>query len=133
MPKFSARSKRNLMSCSPALERLFLAVIAEYDCAVICGHRGEAAQSAAYHSGRSQTPWPRSRHNVSPSLAADVVPYPIDWGDTKRFYHFGGYVLGVAHQLSIPVRWGGDWNRNFKLSDQRFFDLSHFEVPEPAS
>jgi hypothetical protein len=26
-------------------------------------------------------------------LAVDVAPFPIDWHDLKRFYHFTGYVV----------------------------------------
>jgi len=45
-----------------------------------------------------------------------------------RFYHFAGYVLGVAEILGIKIRWGGDWNGNFDLKDQNYYDLPHFEV-----
>jgi hypothetical protein len=53
--------------------------------------------------------------------------------DTARWYYFGGYVLGVSDQLNkqgsigTRLRWGGDWNTNRKLDDNRFDDLAHFE------
>jgi len=62
------------------------------------------------------------------------VPYPVDWEDTKRFYHFGGYVLGVASELfkrgeiTHRLRWGGDWDGDTDVSDQQFNDLPHFEL-----
>lgn len=49
--------------------------------------------------------------------------------DLARWYYFGGYVCGVASELGIPVRWGGDWNGNRKVDDQTFHDLPHFELP----
>jgi peptidoglycan L-alanyl-D-glutamate endopeptidase CwlK len=59
-----------------------------------------------------------------------VAPYPIDWNDTKRFYHFAGFVLGVAKssKIAIPIRWGGDWDSDNDLNDQTFMDLVHWEL-----
>ena len=53
--------------------------------------------------------------------------------DTARWYYWGGYVLGVSDQLhkqgsiATRFRWGGDWNTNRKLDDNRFDDCAHFE------
>lgn len=53
--------------------------------------------------------------------------------DVSRWYYFGGYVLGTADEMGIPIRWGGDWNGNRNIDDQTFDDLPHFELlnPEP--
>ena len=128
MPKFGERSEAALQTAHPDLQRLFREVIKHYDCAVLEGHRGQQAQDKAVREGKSKTPWPQSKHNQQPSLAVDVVPYPIDWNNKDRFYHFGGYVLGVAEMLDIPIRWGGDWDRDTELHDQKFIDLPHFEL-----
>ena len=63
----------------------------------------------------------------------DAVPFPIDWNDKIRFYHFAGYVLGVAKTLGIKIRWGGDWNSNLNFKDEKFMDLPHFELVEGDS
>lgn len=128
MPSFSERSTRELETCHPDLQILFQTVIRTYDCTIIKGHREQTEQDEAFRSGRSKLRFPLSKHNKMPSLAVDVSPYPIDWHDTKRFYHFAGYVLGTAESLGIKIRWGGDWNCNNDLSDQTFFDLPHFEL-----
>ena len=60
--------------------------------------------------------------------AVDVAPYPIDWDDTDRFYHFAGYVFGIAESMGIHLRWGGDWDSDFTFTDQSFHDLPHFEL-----
>ena len=44
------------------------------------------------------------------------------------FYHFADYVRGIAEGMGIKIRWGSDWNGNFDLKDQNFYDLLHFEV-----
>lgn len=56
--------------------------------------------------------------------------------DVSRWYYFGGYVLGTADQMrkhgeiTRPLRWGGDWNGDRQVDDQRFDDLPHFEHPK---
>ena len=125
---FSASSKRHLSTCDERLQRVFNKVIERYDCTIICGHRNEAAQTLAFESGQSKLQWPDSNHNALPSKAVDVMPYPINWSDYQRSAHFAGYVLGVAEEMGIKLRWGGDWDRDGQLQDQRFKDYPHFEL-----
>lgn len=128
MAEFSPTSKTRLAECHPLLQQLFNAVIENYDCTVICGHRGAAEQEEAFRSGRSKLQYPESKHNLIPSTAVDVVPFPIDWHDRTRFYHFVGFVRGVAASLGIKIRSGADWDGDMDLKDQNFFDLPHFEL-----
>jgi len=133
MPNFGNRSKNNLATAHPDLQRLFNEVIKHYDCAVICGYRNQADQDKAYHEGRSKIKYPNGKHNKQPSQAVDVVPWfsnkpNIRWNDKEKFYHFGGYVMAVADQLGINLRWGGNWDSDDELKDQTFFDLPHFEL-----
>lgn len=128
MPSFGKRSKKNLSEAHPLLQELFNAVVKKYDCAVIEGYRGEEEQNKYYHAGQSKLKYPQSKHNKQPSLAVDVVPYPIDWKDYKRFYHFAGYVKGVADTLGIDIRYGTDWDGDNDFKDQTFHDLPHFEL-----
>jgi peptidoglycan L-alanyl-D-glutamate endopeptidase CwlK len=72
--------------------------------------------------------FPDSTHNSYPSLGIDVVPYPIDWRDTARFCYFAGYVKGIAQNLGIKIRWGGDWDSDWQVKDNRFNDLAHWEL-----
>lgn len=125
---FSASSKRHLSTCDERLQRVFNNVIDHYDCTIICGHRNEAAQTLAFESGKSKLHWPDSNHNALPSKAVDVMPYPINWSDYQRSAHFAGFVLGVAQSMGIKLRWGGDWDRDGQLKDQRFKDYPHFEL-----
>ena len=128
MPSFGRTSMLRLNTCDPLLKHLFERVVEEYDCKVLKGHRPKAEQNKAFWEGKSKLQWPQGNHNKSPSLAVDVAPYPIDWKNTKRFYYFAGFVQGVANELHISIRWGGDWDRDFDLDDQRFNDLVHFEI-----
>ena len=128
MPVFSERSLRLLSTADKRLQALFEEVVKTYDCTVLCGHRGKEDQEEAYRGGKSKVLWPFSKHNRLPSLAVDVVPWPIDWEDTRRLYHFAGYVQRVADELGIAVRWGGDFNQDGHLGNDRFVDGPHWEI-----
>lgn len=148
MPRYSNTSKARLETCSDNLQDLFNRVIEHYDCSIIEGHRDRVRQNELKFLGRTKVSWPDSKHNSSPSKATDAAPYakgrgipwpklPEDWTDPKQrasyindmaaFYHFAGYVEGIAIQMGIKIRWGGDWDRDHDFTDQSFNDLVHFE------
>jgi hypothetical protein len=128
MPSFSRRSLDRLNTCDARLRVIFNQVIKHFDCTVLEGHRGEEAQNEAFRQGHSQLQWPDGKHNAWPSQAVDVAPYPIDWEDRERFTYFAGFVMGIAISQGIKIRWGGDWNMDMDLKDNRFDDLVHFEL-----
>ena len=128
MPKFSKTSKDRLITCEEELQTLFNEVVKYFDCSVLVGYRGRNEQDTAYESGHSKVKWPNGKHNQKPSVAVDVAPYPIDWDDRERFIYFGGFVKGCAFRMGIPLRWGGDWDNDTQLTDNKFDDLVHFEL-----
>ena len=134
MPYFSKSSKRNLAQCHIDLQTLFNEVIKYFDCKVICGHRGKTAQMNAFIRGASKVKWPWSKHNKKPSMAADVIPYPIEWENLNRMKFFAGYVLGTAQRLlnegkiTHQVISGLDWDADTILKDTTFKDHPHFQL-----
>jgi len=155
MPKFGKSSTDKLMTCHKDIRKLFNKVVQKYDCTVLEGARTLERQKELFNSGRSKTMNSKHLRVNGVSRAIDCVPYPISWGELEerklrfalenrtdnlselmndykiayaRFYHFAGYVKGVAEEMNIKIRWGGDWNGNFDLKDQTFFDLPHFEL-----
>ena len=128
MPASNQSSIDQLASCDKRLQQVFNEVIKSFDCKVIIGHRGQEAQEEAFRTGKSQKHWPDGNHNAMPSKAADVIPVPIDWNDRERMTFFAGFVMGVAHNMNIKLRWGGDWDQNTQVKDNSFDDLVHFEV-----
>ena len=128
MRKFSKQSQDKLDQCHPDLKRLFERVIQIVDCTVVTGFRNEKDQNEAFRTGKSKLKWPQSKHNKRPSLAVDVIPWPVDWKDYNRFYFFMGVVKGVAAEMGIKVRCGGDWDGDNDFKDQTFIDLPHFEI-----
>jgi hypothetical protein len=128
MPKFGEKSLAQLDTCDVKLQEVFNEVIKKVDCSVLEGRRGKDRQNALFKEGKTKVTFPNGRHNASPSRAVDVVPYPIDWDDRERFHLFAGFVLGVAYQKGIKLRWGGDWNINWFVDDNKFDDFPHFEL-----
>lgn len=132
MPRFSVASELQLHTCHEDLQRVLREAIKYYDFTVIEGHRGKAAQNAAYAKGLSQLPWPKGNHNGVPSRAADIAPFPVDWKEGEkphlRFAMMMGVVLVCAQQLGVKVRFGMDWNRNLDPRDETFLDLPHVEL-----
>ena len=130
MFKFGNKSKERLVTCDERLQKVFNEVIKYVDCSILEGHRDERKQNMFYAEGKTKVKYPMGRHNVSPSRAVDVTPYPVDWNDRERQTLFAGFVLGIARSMGISLRWGGDWNRNFKVNDNNFDDFQHFELSE---
>ena len=97
------------------------------DFTVICGHRGEMEQNAAYKLGNSKLKFPRSKHNKVPSLAFDFIPFPFrGWNNKEDFIKVANFIKGVAatlkHEGKIDheIEWGGDW--------KSFSDLPHIQL-----
>ena len=130
MPSFSEKSLARLGTCDPRLLRVFQLVVQDFDCTIIEGHRDKDRQNRMVDEGKSQVHWPDGKHNIVPSLAVDVCPYPVVWDDRERQTLFAGYVLATAKAMGIELRWGGDWSMDFEVKDNQFDDLVHFEIVE---
>ena len=128
MPKFGRKSKENLNTCDSRLQKIFNEVIKHVDCSVLEGHREKDRQNKLFEEGKTKVKYPNGRHNRQPSSAVDVTPYPVDWKDRERQTLFAGFVIGVASQMGINLRWGGDWDQDFQVVDNRFDDFPHFEL-----
>ena len=128
MTHFGRKSKERLNTCDSNLQKVFNEVIKHVDCSVLEGHREKDRQNKLYEEGKTKVKYPNGRHNRQPSSAVDVTPYPVDWKDRERQTLFAGFVIGVASQMGINLRWGGDWDQDFQVVDNRFDDFPHFEL-----
>lgn len=133
--KFSNKSKDALETCHYDLQTLFNEVIKFADCSILEGYRTEEKQNRMMEEGKSKLSYPNSKHNTNPSLAIDVVPFPVpDWEKLSDFYYFAGFVKGIADSLyksgrmTYKIRCGADWGQNYRVSDETFSDLIHYEL-----
>ena len=124
MYRFGKRSKERLKGVKPELVNVLNELIKIMDVQIIEGLRTEERQKELVSSGASKTKY--SKHLEG--KAVDLAPYPIDWEDRDRFHYMGGMIRGIAKQLNVNVRWGGDWDSDGETKDNGFDDLVHVEL-----
>ena len=124
MPRFGKRSKERLKGVDRRLVSVLNELIKIMDVTIIEGLRSEQRQEKLLKAGSTKTKF--SKHIEG--KAVDLAPYPIDWNDRDRFHYMGGMIRGIAKQLNIPVRWGGDWDGDGETKDNSFDDLVHVEI-----
>ena len=124
MPKFGKRSKERLRGVDARLVSVLNELVKIMDVTIIEGLRSEQRQEKLLKEGSTKTKF--SKHITG--KAVDLAPYPIDLNDRDRFHYKGGMIRGIAKQLNVPVRWGGDWDSDGETKDNRFDDLVHVEI-----
>ena len=130
MPSLGTTSLKRLSTCDTRLQNILKEAIKIIDFTVLYGHRTEEEQNDAFAKGNSQLKYPNSSHNISPSKAVDIAPYPIDWNDRERFIYLAGIVLGLAKASNVNLVWGGDWDMDGNIKEHKFQDLVHFEIKD---
>ena len=130
MPIFSKASLTKIATLDPRLQRILRSAIkVGPDFTVLVGHRNKADQNHAFEHGFSKLEWPNSKHNASPSKAVDLAPWPIDWKNINRFRMLAGFLIGYAEGQGVTLRWGGDWDRDWRETDEKGLrDFCHFEI-----
>ncbi len=143
MPSFGTSSRKHLDTCRSEIIETLEIVVIEYDIKVLEGVRSWDRQDELFEQGKTTKRAGESKHNP-PKLpdgtedknwksdAVDVVPYPIDWQDARRFIYMAGLIIGVGRTLGHNFRWGGNWDEDqIIIDDQNFDDLPHFEYRGP--
>lgn len=128
--KYSTSSAQRLLTCDHRLQLVFNEVLQIVDHSILCGHRGQVEQDKDFALGLSKLKWPNGKHNSTPSKAVDAKPVGIADKDEAAYLAFARIVLEVAARHGIKMRWGGDWNQNWRTDDEKFRDLQHFELVE---
>ena len=124
MPHFGKRSNERLKGVDIRLQHILRRLVKIMDVTIIEGLRTQERQNELLKKGASKTKY--SKHIEG--KAVDVAPYPIDWEDRERFHYMGGMLRGIAHELDIKIRWGGDWDSDGEIADNSFDDLVHVEL-----
>ena len=105
--------------------------LSEVDFSVLEGLRSKSRQAELYAQGRTApgkiVTWTMtSKHIVG--TAVDLVPYPLDWNDLKKFDAIAKAMFAAAKELNVNIRWGADWNQNGKPREKGETDSPHFEL-----
>jgi len=158
MPSFGNTSMKRLVTCCDELQEILNRSIRVIDYSIIEGSRTMELQNHYYDIEVSTLRWPNSKHNITEdqpkSDAVDIWPYTREWGALsgdptqikkiatelgreeievkefvyKAFAYLAGVHQGIAFQLGYKLIWGGDWNGDGNMLDQKFHDLPHLEL-----
>jgi peptidoglycan LD-endopeptidase CwlK len=141
--KLGARSIDNLSGVHPDLVKVVKRAIeiTEQDFTVIEGLRTKERQKELVKRGASKTM--NSRHltghavdlavwkdgAISWDTGTPSMYYELSDNDSYELYQeIGTSMLMAAKELRIPIRWGADWDGDYRHSDERFLDWVHFEL-----
>jgi peptidoglycan LD-endopeptidase CwlK len=130
MYKFGKRSRERLKGVDHRIIMILDELIKIMDVTIIEGLRSAKRQEQLLKKGATKVKY--SKHMEG--KAVDLAPYDptvkgkIDWNDRDTFYYMGGMIRGIAKQLEINVRYGGDWDGDGNTKNHSFDDLVHFEL-----
>ena len=124
MPRFGKRSRGRLKGVNSKLVNVLNELIKIMDVTIIEGVRSKERQAELLEKGATKVKY--SRHMEG--KAVDLAPYPIDWNNRDGFYYMGGMIRGIAQQMGLKVRFGGDWDSDGDTKDNSFDDLVHEEI-----
>jgi peptidoglycan L-alanyl-D-glutamate endopeptidase CwlK len=131
--RFSMASLASRAKLHPKLIACVDLAIREMDFKILDATRGRAAQERAFALGHSKARFGDSAHNYLPAVAVDLFPAPYSW-DTKRadvrdaFKQLADVMMHAGQRLGVPLRWGGDWDRDGRPNSVGLIDLPHFEL-----
>lgn len=135
---FGTTSLKRLEGVHPKLVAVATSAIARssVDFMVLEGVRTPARQLQLYAQGRTKpgpiVTWTKVSNHFKKAdgygHAVDLVPWPVDWNDLKKFDAIAQAMFAASRELSIPIRWGADWDRDGKPRERGEGDSPHFEL-----
>jgi peptidoglycan L-alanyl-D-glutamate endopeptidase CwlK len=125
MFELSKRSTERLIGVHPDLIRVvkLALTLCDIDFTVIEGVRTIEKQREYVARGASKTM--ASRHLTGHAVDLYPVGKPTPW---DRCQSISEAMFAAARMMSIPIRWGGDWDMDGDSKDEKFYDGPHFEL-----
>ena len=109
MYKWSKKSSDLLATCDKRLQDLANSMLerSDFDLTIIEGYRTKDDQERAFKEGKSKAHYGQSKHNVFPSKAIDITPYPINWDKNDiRWWKMIALAYEIARIKNIKIRCG---------------------------
>ena len=124
MYRFGKKSKERLKGVDSNLVKVLNELIKIMDVTIIEGVRSKERQEQLLAQGKTKTKY--SKHITG--KAVDLAPYPINWEDREMFHYMGGMLRSIGQSMGLKIRWGGDWDSDGDINDNKFDDLVHVEI-----
>lgn len=111
---FGKKSKEVRDTLDPRLVLLVNKLADLFDISLIWGYRDEEQQTKFFNEGTG-VEWPDSKHNVMPSKAVDLAPYPLNWSDItqqdiEQWNMILGAALAIAKEEGFEIRLGKNFS-----------------------
>jgi peptidoglycan L-alanyl-D-glutamate endopeptidase CwlK len=141
MNTFGARSERNLVGVHPSLVAWAREVIKYMDVCILDGG-GLRTQAQATANAINGTGVKNSLHMKQADgfgHALDLIPYPINWKDTKRFDELREIGYREADKMGLLIQNGADWDMDGIAWERKDdggaagneHDGPHWQIPQP--
>lgn len=133
MFKLGKRSEERLQGVNPSLVAVVRRAIelSTVDFTVLEGKRTLERQQELFDQGRTKpgkiVTWTMKSKHLDGD-AVDLVPFPVDWNDTKKFDAIAKAMFAAAAELGVKLRWGADWDGDGKPREKGEYDSPHFEI-----
>jgi len=120
----SAKSKARLVGVHPKMVAVVQRAIelTTQDFMVLEGVRTPERQRELYAQGRTK-PGPKVTWTLNSNHfrqadgyghAVDLVLFPVDWNDLKKFDAMAAAMFSAAKEIGTTIRWGADWDQDGK-------------------
>lgn len=133
MFRLGTRSLERLQGVDPRLVAVVKRAIelTPIDFMVLEGKRTLQRQQELFDQGR-KTPgkivtWTMKSKHID-GLAVDLVPFPVDWNDTRKFDQIAKAMFAAGKELGVTIRWGADWDMDGNYREKGEYDSPHFEI-----
>lgn len=126
--RLSKSGEERLNQCCKDIQTVIREVLYYRDISILCGYRSNEEQEMMYKQKTSKARAGQSAHNYKPSLAIDVVPYPIPkkndaWdSDSEEWQKLCDLIMDIAKDKGIELEWGGNW--------KSLVDKPHYEIKD---
>lgn len=127
----SKTSQERLDQCCDDLKSVVNELLHYMDVSVLEGERTKADQEKYYKKGTSNAKFGQSPHNYHPSLAVDIIPYPVpktsngEWDNNSEIWNdMSMLVKEISKELGIDIIWGGDFK---SLVDKPHFEIANWK------
>lgn len=159
--KFSEKSTKQFETLHSDLQKIIAKGVKYclVDFSLVEGHRSPEKQFEYYKKGRElkngkweivNSKWVitnvdgykvKGKHNYNPSHAVDFCAYvpnkpELTW-DSIHLTYIAATLVYIADQLyeqgviQHKLRWGGNWDKDGDLADNKLYDRPHVEIYKP--
>jgi peptidoglycan L-alanyl-D-glutamate endopeptidase CwlK len=132
--KLSDRSLERAKDVNPKLINLILLAIRrtpiDFGVAWMGGKRTAEEQNQLFKEGYSQCDGyvKISKHQSGDAIDLNVFVGSKMVDNKEMLCVVAGVIFACASELNIKIRWGGDWNSDGNILDNKFNDQYHFEL-----